>query len=311
VIRIWISRESTIPIREQLIAQLRFGILSGRLNSPERLPSVRDLARRLKIHSNTVSAAYRDLALTGWVTAKTGSGVFVRDIRASGARDGIKDLVDEWIKEGLDRGFALEALSAEFEKAAREHDAQRRPQGLLVVHSDLNLAGILAAEIQEATGHQVRCASPQDALRAPDFETCLVLTTASGVAAVSQLQSDRRMLIPLKTIEQLLTGVQRPASPILVGVVSRSESILTWASLLIAALGGSGSDVIQRNPDRPRWKNGLAACDLIVADVLAARELPKTICPTVLRLVPDSFLKEVRKLAGEMLYSKSKIGGGS
>jgi DNA-binding transcriptional regulator YhcF (GntR family) len=296
VIRIWISRESTIPIREQLIAQLRFGILSGRLSSTERLPSVRDLARRLKIHSNTVSAAYKDLALTGWVTAKTGSGVFVRDIRAGDTRDGIEDLLDEWIKEGLDRGFALESLRSGFEKAAREYNTRLRLNGLLVVHPDLNFAQILAAEIQEATGQPVQCASSQEALQAPDFESCLVLTTASGAAAVSQLRPDRRMLIPLKTVEQLLTGVQPPASPILVGVVSRSESILTWASLLIAALGGSRSDVIQRNPDRPKWKNGLAACDLIVADVLAAKELPKHIHPTVLRLVADSFLMEAPNL---------------
>jgi DNA-binding transcriptional regulator YhcF (GntR family) len=296
VIRIWISRESTIPIREQLIAQLRFGILCGRLKSTEHLPSVRDLARRLKIHPNTVSAAYRDLASTGWVTAKTGSGVFVRDIHPSDPRDGIENLVDEWIREGLSRGFALDALRAEFEKATNEFNARLGPASLLIVHPDLNLAHILAAEIQEAAGHPVRCALPRDALQMPDFQTLLILTTASGAAAISQLRPDRRVLIPLKTVEQLLTGVQPPASPFLVGIVSRSESVLTWASLLIAALGGSGSDVIQRNPDQPKWTNGLAACDLIVADVLAAKDLPKHIRPTVLRLIPDSFLKETRQL---------------
>jgi hypothetical protein len=61
-------------------------------------------------------------------------------------------------------------------------------------------------------------------------------------------------------------------------------------------VGGSGNDVIQRNPVPPKWRNGLAACDLIVADVLAAKQLPKHIFPTVLRLVPDSFLNEARKL---------------
>jgi DNA-binding transcriptional regulator YhcF (GntR family) len=56
MVRIWISRQSTIPVREQLSAQLRFGILSGRLAPAEHLPSVRELARRLKVHANTVSA---------------------------------------------------------------------------------------------------------------------------------------------------------------------------------------------------------------------------------------------------------------
>jgi DNA-binding transcriptional regulator YhcF (GntR family) len=303
VVRIWISRRSTIPVREQLSAQLRFGILCGRLAPSDRLPSVRDLARRLKIHPNTVSAAYRDLAASGWVTAHSGSGVFVRDIKRTDS-DGIENLVRAWIEEGLHRGFTLDALVSEFLTASREVQTRGEPRSLLVVHPDLNFARILAAEIQAGMdGDTVPCALPQAALKAPEFQNCLVLTTASGAAAISQLRPDRRMLIPLRTIEQVLTGVRQPASPCLIGVVSRSESILKWASLLIAALGGLGDDVIQRSPEQPNWKDGLAACDLIVADVLAAAELPKKIRPTVLRLVPESFLKELSKDAeGGRLY---------
>jgi DNA-binding transcriptional regulator YhcF (GntR family) len=289
VVRIWISRESTIPVREQLSAQLRFGILTGRLAAAERLPSVRDLARRMKIHPNTVSAAYQDLAKGGWVTAKSGSGVFVRDIKRGGKSDGIHSLVQGWIEEGLSRGFTLGSLRAEFEKAS---GAQREIGRLLVVHADLPFARILAAEIEEAAGVSVDSALPQD----PIGETSLVLTTASGAAAVAHVRPDRRMLIPLKTIDQVMSGVRQPPSPFLIAIVSRSESILKWASLLITALGGPGNDVLQRNPDRPKWKDGLAACDLVVADVLTALELPGKIRPLVLRLVPDSFLEEARRL---------------
>lgn len=296
MVRIWISRRSTIPVREQLSAQLRFGILSGRLAPTERLPSVRDLARRLKIHPNTVSAAYRDLAESGWVTPKSGSGVFVHDIKRENASDGIETLVHAWLDEGVGRGFTVEALSAEFEKASREFASEGEPRNLLVVHADLNFARILAAEIQEAARAAVPFALPQEALDSPGFQHSLVLTTASNAAAISALRPDRQLLIPLKTIEQVLTGVRLPASPFLIGIVSRSESILKWASLLIAALGGAGNDVIQRNPDQPKWRDGLAACDMVVADVLAAAELPKQVRPIVLRLVPDSFLDDIRKL---------------
>jgi hypothetical protein len=84
--------------------------------------------------------------------------------------------------------------------------------------------------------------------------------------------------------------------PFLIAIVSRSESILKWASLLITALGGSGNDVLQRNPDHAKWRDGLAACDLVVADMLAAAELPKKIQPVVLRVVPEAFLEEIRRL---------------
>ena len=129
--RIWISRNSSIPVREQLSAQILYGILSRRIGPAERLPSVRDLARRLKVHPNTVSAAYRDLAARGWVKAKTGSGVFVREIEHRGKADGIDAFVEAWVQEGLGRGFSLEALAAALEKIGRESG---RPEPLLVIH---------------------------------------------------------------------------------------------------------------------------------------------------------------------------------
>ena len=296
LVRLWISRDSTIPVREQLSAQLRFGILTGRLAPAERLPSVRELARRLKIHSNTVSAAFQDLAAGGWVTAKAGSGVFVRDIKRGADSNGVEGFMRDFIEEGLSRGFPLEALRAEFEKIARSLDAADGPRSLLVVHADLNFARILAAEIEQATGAAVRSATPADALAKAESENCMVLTTASGAAAVAGLRPDRRMLLPLKTIDQVMTGIRQPPSPFLVAIVSRSVSILKWASLLITALGASGDDVLARNPEQPAWTDGLAACDLVVADVLAAAEMPKKIRPIVLRLVPEVFLEELRVL---------------
>ena len=85
--RLWVSKSSEVPIRVQLEAQLTLGILSGDLKAGQRLPSTRELARRHKIHSNTVSAAYRQLAVKGWVDYLPGSGVFVR-ARESGAAPG-------------------------------------------------------------------------------------------------------------------------------------------------------------------------------------------------------------------------------
>ena len=59
--RIQISRESDVPIADQLAAELIFSIASGELKPGDTLPSVRALARRLKIHHNTVSRAYQEL----------------------------------------------------------------------------------------------------------------------------------------------------------------------------------------------------------------------------------------------------------
>lgn len=58
--RLWLSKNSEVPIREQLVTQIVLGIVSNDLKISERLPSTRDLARRYDIHANTVSAAHRE-----------------------------------------------------------------------------------------------------------------------------------------------------------------------------------------------------------------------------------------------------------
>src|SRR5260221_247002 len=56
-----------------------FRAFSGDLRVKQKLPSTRELARRFHIHSNTVSAAYRELHRNGWVAVRKGSGVYVRE----------------------------------------------------------------------------------------------------------------------------------------------------------------------------------------------------------------------------------------
>jgi GntR family transcriptional regulator len=76
--QIWLSKGSDVPLREQLTAQIKLAILSQDLKPGQKLPSTREIARRFKIHSNTVSAAYRELSESGWVDMRAGSGIYVR-----------------------------------------------------------------------------------------------------------------------------------------------------------------------------------------------------------------------------------------
>lgn len=77
--RFWLARNSEVPIREQVVTQITLGILSGDLKPGERLPSLAELARRFKLHQNTISPAYRQLERGGWLELRSGSGVYVRD----------------------------------------------------------------------------------------------------------------------------------------------------------------------------------------------------------------------------------------
>ena len=59
--KFWLTKNNEISLREQLARQIVLMIASGDLRAGERLPSVREIARRYRIHANTVSAAYAGL----------------------------------------------------------------------------------------------------------------------------------------------------------------------------------------------------------------------------------------------------------
>ena len=60
--QLWFSPKSSVTLREQLVTQIILAILSDDLRPGQRLPSTRELARRFRLHPNTVSAGYRLLS---------------------------------------------------------------------------------------------------------------------------------------------------------------------------------------------------------------------------------------------------------
>ncbi len=72
-----ISNVSGIPIYEQIKQQVKAAILSGELKEGEALPSLRTLAKDLKISVLTVTRAYTELEQEGFVKNVQGRGCFV------------------------------------------------------------------------------------------------------------------------------------------------------------------------------------------------------------------------------------------
>ena len=72
-----ISNVSGVPIYEQIKQQVKAAILSGELKEEEALPSLRTLAKDLKISVLTVTRAYTELEQEGFVKNVQGRGCFV------------------------------------------------------------------------------------------------------------------------------------------------------------------------------------------------------------------------------------------
>ena len=94
------SRKS---IYEQVTDNLKELIMTGTLESGEKLPSVRELSKTITVNPNTVQKAYRELERQGYIYTTSGVGTFVADISQ--------------IKVDV---HALEKAKAAFDEAFRE-----------------------------------------------------------------------------------------------------------------------------------------------------------------------------------------------
>jgi hypothetical protein len=135
-----------------------------------------------------------------------------------------------------------------------------------------------------------------DAAQMLAANTCVLANEAHAAGITELLGPVNLRPIHLKSMQDVLAGQQRPTSPVLVAVVSRSESILRWASTLLSALGFPADSILLRNPQLANWRRGLSSCHIVAADIVSAAGLSDSTRPVVFRLVADQFLAEMREL---------------
>ena len=75
--KIIINNSSMVPIYEQIMEQIKAQIISGELKENDNLPSVRTMAKELKISALTVKKAYDNLEEEGMTVTVHGKGSFV------------------------------------------------------------------------------------------------------------------------------------------------------------------------------------------------------------------------------------------
>lgn len=78
-----IQHSSMTPIYEQLVEQIKGAIIKGELEENDPLPSVRSLAKELKISALTVKKSYDALDQEGMIATVHGKGSFVCGVNPS------------------------------------------------------------------------------------------------------------------------------------------------------------------------------------------------------------------------------------
>ena len=293
--RIWLSKSSEVPLREQLATQILLGIVSNDLKPGQKLPSTRELARRYDIHSNTVSAAFQDLEKRGWVEFRKGSGIYVREHNVDATTDPkleLDQLISTLLQVARERGYSL----GEIQSRVKRWLKTQPPDHFLVIEPDREMRSILIAEITEATGFRVEGAGLEDCSKSE------VLAGAAPLAMYGQAEAVRGalpadsscLLLRLRSVPGAIAGQTRPSADSLVAIVSRWPDFLKWARTILVAAALDPDAMSFRDAREPGWKKGLASSGMVITDSLTATQLPSGCNTRIFRIIADSSIDELR-----------------
>ena len=100
-----ISNSDKIPIYEQITKQIKDMILNGTLKEGEPLPSMRFLAKELRISMITTKRAYEELEREGFIESYVGKGSFVKGINSDMVKENMLFSIQELLEKAVDKAI--------------------------------------------------------------------------------------------------------------------------------------------------------------------------------------------------------------
>ena len=113
---ILISNSSDEPIYLQIVNQIKDHIVRGELAESEPLPSIRNLAKELKISVITTKRSYDELEKDGFIVTMAGKGSFVASINKEMLRESKIKLVEERMTQAIETAKLIGLSLAELKE---------------------------------------------------------------------------------------------------------------------------------------------------------------------------------------------------
>lgn len=268
---IHIDSSSDVPIRRQLTEQIVFLIAIERLRDGDVLPSVRELARRLKIHRNTVSEAYQDLVRRNWLRGRRGSRLTVLSRLQPSRTVTLDDLINQTIARARESGYSLQALR----ERVRERLLTEPPDHLLVVEQDAELRELIREELGAALPWKVEGCSREELASSSGLAIgALAVTPAHALGDVAPLCPADRPAAPLRYshADSELRAIRALKKPSVIAVVSSSRLFLGVAESVLASAIGNRHEFCGIHIGEGSVSAARSA-DLVFCDSLARKRL--------------------------------------
>lgn len=292
---LFVNRASSVPIHDQLVAQIGHLVAAGVLAPGQRLPSIRGLAARLGVHHLTILGAYRALAERGVLAIREGSGVRVADDLvppAGGWREGLalRAMAAYYVAQARARGHDEAAIRAALEQALGPSPVRR----LVVVNPHPDLQACYIHELSERIGLPAEGLTPDEAATrgAAAFEDALVLTSTNFVAGLKWAEP---AVFKLGSTEPLLARVRALPPTATVAVVSHSERIVFLTGQLLGSVLPDERLLTAELGDAERARGALRLADVVITDPGSESEVRRSTRAEILvrRLLADEFFGEL------------------
>lgn len=114
-----ISNASGVPIYEQIEEQIKSMILTGELKAGDAIPSMRVLAKNLKVSIITTKRAFEDLERDGFIESVVGKGSFVKGMNAELVRESMLVAIEEYLDKAVDKALIGKISGEEMQEMLR------------------------------------------------------------------------------------------------------------------------------------------------------------------------------------------------
>ncbi len=118
--RLNIDAASSVPVYKQAVQAIKLEILSGRLKNGDHLPPIRELAKIIKLHPNTVAKVYAHLQEENFVEGKVGSGHWV-SFKSKKLDSLKKALLEDEFRAFVDRAVAIGATRTDIKALVEKY----------------------------------------------------------------------------------------------------------------------------------------------------------------------------------------------
>lgn len=296
--RLWIAKNSETPVKEQLATQIMLAIISGDLKTNQKLPSTKEVARRLNIHYNTVSTVYRDLAKRGWLDLRPGSSFYVKErlieINEDDRELKLNLLIVSFLKELHSQGFTI----SELQKQLPQWLEIEPPDHFLIIDESKELRKTLAIEVKTATNFPVKHISPKDALNPNLLKNSIPLAIYGRLDKSSNKLPANLKFLKSNSVQEGLGKYPKIPTDLSLVVISYWSEFLRLGKALLTAIGIDSANSSFRDANETGWEVGITnAKTFVITDALLAKELPPNCRHLVFNIISDSSLIELKELS--------------